>query len=295
MNLLKKAYDIETRGMFNISGVCFYFGVPIVVAYLMTHNFMMVAENASTIAVYLYYLGWMVFSWGATILMTNIMYFTLYKWEPKLLYILFLGQLTALIIFLWPARLYLYWGAELFPENQVLNSLEPLAFTYETFLRIVQRNIPNFVLWICLNLFYRIVLTIPRYQYGDIQETSKQSIPYGLPRFLHKLPEDIKGELLAMKAEDHYVRIYTENGNALIHCRFTDAIIDIEPYTEGIRVHRSYWVNPKSIVRLKSANKSKKLILKNDLTIPISRSYQNEVQKYIAENAPFILAGTSSA
>lgn len=66
--------------------------------------------------------------------------------------------------------------------------------------------------------------------------------PYlGRPRLLDRLPEDLRGPLVALEATDHYTRITTDRGSAMILLRFSDAIAEAAP-TPGLRLHRSHWV-----------------------------------------------------
>lgn len=66
--------------------------------------------------------------------------------------------------------------------------------------------------------------------------------PYvGRPRLLDRLPDDLRAPIVALEATDHYTRITTDNGSAVILLRFSDAIAEAAP-TQGLRLHRSHWV-----------------------------------------------------
>ena len=49
------------------------------------------------------------------------------------------------------------------------------------------------------------------------------------------------GRLRYLKAEDHYVRVVTSNGENMLRMRFRDAIARAG-VENGVRVHRSYWI-----------------------------------------------------
>ena len=56
--------------------------------------------------------------------------------------------------------------------------------------------------------------------------------------FVSKLPVALRRDIIALEAEDHYVRVHTLHGSALILMRLADAAAIIDPRL-GLRVHRS--------------------------------------------------------
>lgn len=86
------------------------------------------------------------------------------------------------------------------------------------------------------------------------------------------LPPERRGTLLALEAEDHYLRVHTDRGNALVHKRFSDAIADIAAI-EGLRVHRSWWVAKAAIERAERDGDRLSLRLRGGLVVPVSRTY----------------------
>ena len=57
--------------------------------------------------------------------------------------------------------------------------------------------------------------------------------------FVSKLPAALRRDILALEAEDHYLRVHTLHGSALILMRLADAAAIIDPRL-GLRVHRSW-------------------------------------------------------
>jgi DNA-binding LytR/AlgR family response regulator len=88
-----------------------------------------------------------------------------------------------------------------------------------------------------------------------------------------RLPAHLDAEIVALKAEDHYVRVYTQKGDTLVHYRFRDAVQDLRGI-DGLQVHRSYWVRRSAITGRATRAHSQVLLVGSDLSIPISRSYQ---------------------
>jgi hypothetical protein len=86
---------------------------------------------------------------------------------------------------------------------------------------------------------------------------------------LDRLPPGF-GVPLAIKSEDHYVRIYARERDALILLRLRDAIAELGS-TQGLQVHRSWWVARDSIVSSARDGRNLTLNLANGITVPVSR------------------------
>lgn len=84
--------------------------------------------------------------------------------------------------------------------------------------------------------------------------------------------------ILALEAEDHYVRVHTIGGSELILLRLSDAAKEMGG-APGARTHRSWWVARSAI---KSVNRSEgrlSLLLSNGIEAPVSRSYASELRE----------------
>ena len=91
-------------------------------------------------------------------------------------------------------------------------------------------------------------------------------------RFLARLPAHLGSELLYLSMEDHYLRVVTREGNALILLRMRDALTELEDYP-GFQVHRSHWVAEGAIEGVKRDGRRYLLTLRDGRDIPVSRSY----------------------
>jgi hypothetical protein len=92
-------------------------------------------------------------------------------------------------------------------------------------------------------------------------------------RFLGRFPAKLKGAtLLAVEAEDHYLRLHTDRGSDLILMRLADAIGELEGI-EGARTHRSWWVAKAQIMAAERGDGRATLTLKDGTKVPVSRSY----------------------
>ncbi len=93
------------------------------------------------------------------------------------------------------------------------------------------------------------------------------------PKFLERIPLKLRGgELYAVQAEDHYLRLHTSRGSDLILMRLADAVAELEGI-EGAQVHRSWWVAKAAVTDAKRADGRAVLTLRNGAEAPVSRSY----------------------
>jgi DNA-binding LytR/AlgR family response regulator len=88
-----------------------------------------------------------------------------------------------------------------------------------------------------------------------------------------QLPENLGRDIIALKAEEHYTRVYTGKGEALVLMRFRDAVALLEDLG-GVQTHRSYWVNPAYVEKVVREGRSSFVQLRTGQEIPISRSYR---------------------
>ncbi|WP_421789116.1 LytTR family DNA-binding domain-containing protein [Hyphobacterium sp.] len=78
--------------------------------------------------------------------------------------------------------------------------------------------------------------------------------------------------LIALEAEDHYVRVHTKAGSALVLIRLADAMAETEP-VDGMQTHRSWWVAADAVQSGWFKRGKGELVLTNGLTVPVSRSF----------------------
>ncbi|GAA4722658.1 LytTR family transcriptional regulator [Sphingomonas lutea] len=78
--------------------------------------------------------------------------------------------------------------------------------------------------------------------------------------------------LLAIEAEDHYVRVHTDTGSELVTMRFSDALEELGR-AYGHRVHRSWWVVGDAIEDVRWTRTGGEVRLSGGIVAPVSRSY----------------------
>ncbi len=94
-----------------------------------------------------------------------------------------------------------------------------------------------------------------------------------------KLPVDLRGAAIeSLSAEDHYVRVATAEGEALLAGTFAEAL-EAARGLDGARVHRSWWIASGAVERLDRAGGRWRLKLRGDREAPVSRSYRPAVRE----------------
>ena len=87
-----------------------------------------------------------------------------------------------------------------------------------------------------------------------------------------KLPPPLRRDIIALKAEDHYLRVHTLHGSALVLMRLADAAALIDPRL-GLRVHRSWWVARDGVRALEGKSGRAIARLVDGTAVPVSRSH----------------------
>ena len=96
------------------------------------------------------------------------------------------------------------------------------------------------------------------------------------PPFLEKVQGVRAGEVLALQAEEHYVRVFYSSqgseGSELVHYRFGDAVRDM-PESLGTQVHRSWWVADEAVTAAERGTRRWQLKLRSGHSVPVSDSF----------------------
>lgn len=101
-----------------------------------------------------------------------------------------------------------------------------------------------------------------------------------------KLPPKLaRSRLLAVEAQDHYLRVLTHDGGALVYMRFADALSALSQ-SDGARAHRSWWVARTSIESSKFADGRGELTLLGGAVVPVSRSFASRVRQLVHQPKP---------
>ncbi|MEX0341720.1 MAG: LytTR family DNA-binding domain-containing protein [Erythrobacter sp.] len=86
-------------------------------------------------------------------------------------------------------------------------------------------------------------------------------LPLGFPR------------IIALSAEDHYVRVIGDGREELVLISMSEATALMPPDT-GLLVHRSWWVARSSVVDVVKSGRDSRIDLENGLQVPVARGRQ---------------------
>jgi LytTr DNA-binding domain len=166
-----------------------------------------------------------------------------------------------------------YAGYELFVSlGYPVRGIQALK-TY-TLMHALEGLVGPVIFWTGANLALQR-LGLPRYGYLPHSRIS-QAPAAGEQALLRLMAPRVRGRILAVQAEQHYIRIYTERGNDLIHYRFIDAILALRE-RRGAQVHRSWWVSLDAV--MPGQRDPSRLLLINGISVPAGRTYLREARQ----------------
>ena len=287
------ARDAQSRQpparLFGWRHTAFFLGVPIIFAlYMASSHRMLQAVPAGWVMAYS--VTYSLLIWWLTCAVCRLFFEILRRWQPHQLVILSLGMFFA--------------GFVSMPVTELLNNAF-IGFWSEPEVRsqltdAIQSGHPNVsfgtslvrdgLIWILVNLFFDRFLGLPRYRYpsasadADVAKKSQQQDPdqsiaetlghtpsvSAAPGFLKRLDQPVDlGQVLAVKAEQHYIKVYTPDRQHMILYRFSDALNEL-PEELGLQVHRSWWLRTSALTRLRQTGRKMVAELVTGDSIPIS-------------------------
>jgi len=281
--------------------LAYYLGVPLAIAVYAGLNNWQMQEIAGFPATILFYLAHSLLPWWLTCGATHLWMKALARWKPAWLLLLLLGHLTGCLLIL-P---YTNWLTDIFEQGWPglkigadFGSL--LSGMYWAYL------LRAGIIWVAVNIAFERFIGLPLYRYELPRgyDTPADAVPRGdtapaaaaesnsanalagandeaasLPVFLSRLPARLQpDEILAIKAEQHYIRVYTAQREYMVLYRFSDAVHELNS-SNGIQVHRSYWVNIASVESVCTRAKDFHLSLAGGAKIPVSIPYQGMVRE----------------
>jgi hypothetical protein len=95
--------------------------------------------------------------------------------------------------------------------------------------------------------------------------------------FMARLPIEIRGSLVRIEAQDHYLNVVTARGSTLILMRLGDAMGELEG--RGLQVHRSHWVAVNGVTQRRRDKGRDLLVMSDGAEVPISRSFRAAAQE----------------
>lgn len=263
--------------------VLFYLGVPGLTALLFALNQAGMARLLPSEWDIPYWIGLTIPLWILLDLCSRAVNLTFRAWQPHRWLVLLGGSLIGMAIF----SPYVAAYTALF-ATQVLGSVSTYTVSPpfpEAFLDlrrfVAYSGVP--IYWIAVSLFFAKYFRFPNYLViappaGPMPVIPPDVTPtlndYGIPErkgIRALLPYHLGTEIQSLRAEDHYVRVVTDKGNALVRYRFSDALNEVRGLP-GIQAHRSHWVAVRAIERVQTEGRGYRLILGDGSEVPVSRT-----------------------
>lgn len=284
--------------------LAFYIGVPVSIA--LVFGWMGATRTAGWdrgLAIS-YWLVLNFSGWWLTDLSCRASAVVLRPWHPPLWLVLITGYLLHGPLQVLAARQIIPWFQSHLPPDVVTKPLPTWGMD-----QAIDNFMPGIVTWFAISYLFYAWLGLPRYGYvyggarpavapvaGSTIDTPGRATPQPRPTpsaptetpadllpanaavrphspsFLSRVAEEVRAPVIALEAEQHYLRVFTEKGRDLILYRFSDAAAEMAR-EEGAQVHRSWWVARAAIERAVKENGAWRLILKDGTDVPVSRTY----------------------
>lgn len=269
--------------------LAFYLGVPIIVALYGGLNNWQLIETAGYGPALAFYAAHAILPWWTTCALTSLAMLTLARWKPPPYVLMLIGSLAAAFVTLpYTNWLTAAWESR-WPIEQLNEQIAPL-FSAEFWRYTASAT----VIWLVVNFIFDRFLGLPRYRYviprgydfhapthsaQAASATSDKPAAIDQPGFTQRMPVDLGlGDILAIKAEQHYIRVYTAEREYMLLYRFSDAVRELGTDI-GMQVHRSYWVNKTAIAGIKPRAKKFLIKLVSGTEIPVSTPYHAMVKE----------------
>ncbi|MEP1442922.1 MAG: LytTR family DNA-binding domain-containing protein [Hyphomicrobiales bacterium] len=95
-----------------------------------------------------------------------------------------------------------------------------------------------------------------------------------------ELPEAVRGPVLSIHAASQYVQVTTTNGTSELRMSLSKAIEGL-PNTQGLRVHRSHWLQEQQIKSLVYKDGNPRVIDSFGETYPVSRKQVSSIKNLL--------------
>jgi DNA-binding LytR/AlgR family response regulator len=106
-----------------------------------------------------------------------------------------------------------------------------------------------------------------------LPEPGADAVPAAFPpALLSRLPPGIGSDIIALETEDHYLRVHSVGGSALILMRMADAVALLDPRL-GTQVHRRWWVAQAAVAGVRTEGQKLSLCLIDETLVPVGRTF----------------------
>ncbi|MCZ4258830.1 LytTR family DNA-binding domain-containing protein [Sulfitobacter sp. G21635-S1] len=108
------------------------------------------------------------------------------------------------------------------------------------------------------------------------QPTEAPADPAAL--FLRRLPLELRGPLVRIEAQDHYLKIVTARGSTLILMRLGEAVEALDG-VRGLQTHRSHWVSLDAVTAHRRVQGRDVLLMSDGAEVPVARGKRDAARQ----------------
>jgi hypothetical protein len=267
--------------------LAFYLGIPVAVGIYGAINNWQLLREAGYFQGIAFYLAHAIPPWTITCAMTTLVMYLLRQWKPSPYVIIGIGSVAAAFVVTPGLNWITIYYENRFELDELHDQVAPM-FSVGFWRYLISAT----ALWYLANFVFDRFLGLPRYRYA-IPRGYDYKNPPGVqpppaeamrPNFLERAPVQLGvADVLAIKAEQHYIRVISAEREYMLLYRFSDAMNELDPAT-GQQVHRSFWVNNAAIDTVRPRAKRFTLKLSNGFEVPVSSPYHAVVKDFARQN-----------
>jgi hypothetical protein len=198
-------------------------------------------------------------------------------WRPPGVLTLLVGALVGVLVLSPYIQAYASWYQQFLPAGATYSVSTPKLSTLSDLGHLLAYSgAPLY--WIVVTSAFARFLGFPRFPKPQVRqpEPATQAPPTIEPEAERVgvwalVPNRLGQQILALQAEDHYVRVFTDRGDTLVRYRFSEAVREMRSHP-GVQIHRSYWVALSAVQQVRPDGKGFRVKLQNGLEAPVSRS-----------------------
>ena len=283
-----------------LHGSVFFLLIPAGIAFWLAAIGMSPAPEIGFQNALLYIISQMLVAWWVNGLVAGLLSGVLKNSRLRLWQILFISFWVA-----WIPLTVFYFGhasffAALYPVLAPDAAIKPFSWGY--IWELLRYSLPFLPIWMAAVYGYRYATGINWFGQRLVSESLSEQTNHGesvaagpptmesdiavtnvpagdapqIPAFVNRtrLPQQ---ELpLAVKADEHYIHLWSDSDTDMVRYRFQDALAELDRSAGG-QVHRSWWVRWDAISDSSRRGQSLSLTLVNGLQVPVSLSHKAEV------------------
>jgi len=252
----------------------FFIAIPVGLALIFSLVGVRLTNGMPWLDAFGYLILHMAITWYGVSLGSYLVWYSCKSWQPPTVAICMIGYVIAFVPTAFVYQLVGDVFAAIYPSFEINRTDAPPDWNLEYLLHVIRFSIPAIPIYLAGVLGYRYVTGVDWFGYPSANDAASgtdnainRSAPMAGLIADSKLPAD--SEIIAIKAEQHYINIWSSNGEDLVRFRFKDLDTALEG-TTAIKVHRSWWVNYKKVSGWENSGRTIELTLQGDTKVPVS-------------------------